>query len=376
VLDAVEDEIADLARVVLGRTEADVREWWVEDVGYQVRSPTTAGLLRVRGVATDRDRILPWSVFVKVLQSWRHWPMLHLAPKRWRDLATSGTNWRYEADVYAFGLDDVLPDGLRLADCYHGHDIGDDRFALWLEDVRPATTPWDLDRFERAARLLGRLAARSSQSDVLSDRGAALPGSWTRLYSENRIEPVVIPALGQDAVWYDPLVREAGDDRLRRDLFELVDRLPRLLDALDHIPGTPVHGDACPQNLLVPEDDPTSFVVVDWSMAGRAAVGFDLGQLLVGLAHDGELTVDELPALHDAIVAAYAGGLAEDGLGVRADDVRFGCDAALVVRSAFTALPLEQLGQPPTDDLARLWRSRVELTRYLVDLGLSLPLTR
>ena len=53
--------------------------------------------------------------------------------------------------------------------------------------------------------------------------------------------------------------------------------------------------------------------------------------------------------------------------------VRYGFDAALVVRSAFTALPLERLAEPPTDELAEQFAHRTRLTRYLVDLGLSVP---
>ena len=55
------------------------------------------------------------------------------------------------------------------------------------------------------------------------------------------------------------------------------------------------HGDASPQNLLVPASEPDTFVVIDWSFHGPLAVGFDLGQLLIGLAHAGRLTADVLP---------------------------------------------------------------------------------
>ena len=123
----------------------------------------------------------------------------------------------------------------------------------------------------------------------------------------------------------------------------------------------------------MPADHSASFVFIDWAMGGVAAVGDELGQLLIGPAHDGALAVSELAALHDALVTAYIGGLADEGLIVGSDVVRYGMDAGLAVRSAFTALPLDRLGEPVTDELAAFVAERLELTRYLVDLGLALP---
>ena len=110
---------------------------------------------------------------------------------------------------------------------------------------------------------------------------------------------------------------------------------------------------------------------------GPAAVGYDLGQLLIGLAHAGRLDVDRLTAVHDAVLPAYAAGLADEGMRVDLDVVRFGFHAALVVRSAFSALEFSALPPPgpPTPDRAATVARRVRLTRHLVDLGLALPRT-
>jgi len=120
----------------------------------------------------------------------------------------------------------------------------------------------------------------------------------------------------------------------------------------------------------VPADAPGTFVAIDWSLMGPAAVGYDLGQLLIGLAHAGRLDVGRLTALQDAVLPAYAAGLADEGMPVDPDVVRFGCFAALVVRSAFSALPPPG---PPTPGRAATVARRVRLTRHLVDLGLALP---
>jgi hypothetical protein len=134
-----------------------------------------------------------------------------------------------------------------------------------------------------------------------------------------------------------------------------------------------MHGDASPQNLLVPAEDPDTFVAIDWSLMGPVAVGYDLSQLLIGPAHAGLLDVDRLPAVHDAVLPAYVAGLADEGMRVGTDVVRFGFHVALVVRSAFSALPPARLAGPATPGDAALVARRIRLTRYLVDLGLAPP---
>jgi flagellar biosynthesis/type III secretory pathway ATPase len=58
------------------------------------------------------------------------------------------------------------------------------------------------------------------------------------------------------------------------------------------------------------------------------------------------------------------------------DVVRAGMHTGLSVRSAFTALPRERLGEPITDDLRSVFAGRIELTRYLVDIGLQVDTGR
>ncbi len=57
-----------------------------------------------------------------------------------------------------------------------------------------------------------------------------------------------------------------------------------------------------------------------------------------------------LPALHDALVSAYLAGLHTEGCRADAADVAYGCDASLVIRSCFTAIPFEKLAgrSPPS----------------------------
>lgn len=55
------------------------------------------------------------------------------------------------------------------------------------------------------------------------------------------------------------MVAGVVDDRLRADLRALGARVPELLDSMDTLPQALPHGDASPQNLLVPADAPDTF---------------------------------------------------------------------------------------------------------------------
>jgi hypothetical protein len=367
-------ELAAVVRAATGRPDAQVQRSWVEPVGYPVGSWATAGLSRVRGVATAEGESVPWSIFVKTLRSPQGMRLpdeLPAGPRaRVQAMAESDLTWRHEADFYRADLDDVLPVGMRLPARYRIDDPGNGRIVEWLEDVPVADVRWDHARFARAAGLLGRLAVRLTRCGRLPESLFRVPGEVLRLQFLER-QLFALPVLAGDAIWAHPLL--GADPRLRADLHQLADRVPAILDALDGLPHTFVHGDASPQNLLVPAAAPDTFVAIDWSLMGPAAVGYDLGQLLVGSAHAGRLDVDALPAVHDAALPAYVAGLADEGLHVDADVVWYGFQAALVVRSAFSALPLARLNGPPVRDDAALFARRVRLTRHLVDLGLALP---
>jgi hypothetical protein len=223
--------------------------------------------------------------------------------------------------------------------------------------VGEVTLPW--------SAIVKVLLTRSTR---LPDSLLRVPGEVLRLQWLER-QVFALSALADGAIWADPPVAAVADAGLRTDLQRLAERVPALLDTLDGLPQTLVHGDASPQNLLVPAADPTTFVAIDWSLMGPAAVGYDLGQLLIGLAHAGQLDVHRLSSLQEAVLPAYAAGLADEGLPVDPDVVRFGCHAALVVRSAFSA----PVSSAPTPGRAAAVASRVRLTRHLVDLGLALP---
>ena len=348
------------------RARGDLAEdWWIERVDYDVASPTTAALFRVRGEG--------WSRFVKVVQSYRHWPLLHVfQPTSGPRLGTAA--WRFEVDLYQADLGAVLPSGLRLASLHGVEELGDDRVALLLEDVATAE-PWDGGRYVAAARLLGRLNARLTAAAAARDLP---PSPWDGRAERTEIfTPAASsrgPCRGRTPPPPGPIRSSpAGPTGRCGPISPNWRRGSRPCSIRCVVSrSSSATAIATPHILLVPADRSATFAVIDWAMCGTSAVGDDLGQLLLGHAHDGLLAVADLPALHGVIVDSYRAGLADDGVVVSSEIVRYGMDAGMAIRSAFTALPFDRLGEPVTGPLVDLIAERLELTRYLVDVGLAL----
>ena len=153
-------------------------------------------------------------------------------------------------------------------------------------------------------------------------------------------------------------------------MLDLAGRLPQILDMLDELPQTHAHGDASPQNLLLPANEPGTVVVIDWGFGTLLPIGFDLGQLLVGLAHTGQTDATDLATIDAVIMPGYLEGLAAEGYDARLGDVRAGYIGGMAARSALVALPFELLSSPlVTEDVQALIVQRVRLTRVLVDMA-------
>jgi hypothetical protein len=102
--------------------------WRVEPVDYPFGTPTTEGAVRLRRGGE--------TLFVKVVRAFRHWPLFDTLPPDLRELARTSPLWHYEADVYASGVGALLPDGMRLPVVHDVVDLGDDRMAVVMENVR------------------------------------------------------------------------------------------------------------------------------------------------------------------------------------------------------------------------------------------------
>jgi len=353
--------VAELVADALGIT---VREAQLEVVDYSFGSPATGALLRLVGTGTDGAR---WSLFCKVLQSPRHWQLLDQLPPPTQRQFVEEFPWRCELELWDPPVQATLPPGLRAPRLHRVVELGDDRVAVWMEDVRQAPPSSDPGQFDRAAYLLGRWNARSTAPEVLS-ACAHPPGYALRMYAEQAVPMRGLGPLRDDDLWSHPwLVEHAG---LRADLLALGERIPELLDQLDTLPQTMPHGDASPQNLLVPADEPDTLVVIDISFRSPHALGFELGQLLVGLTHAGLVPASMLPEVASRILPAYLAGLRDDGVDGLDNEVGYAFATAALLRSGFDSL-LYGLMDDPTEANADTFAERVALCRFLADRALA-----
>ena len=143
-----------------------------------------------------------------------------------------------------------------------------------------------------------------------------------------------------------------------------------MLDRLDGYVQALPHGDASPQNLLVPADDPDTFVAIDPSFTTPHALGFDLGQLLVGLVHAGEVPAAMLPDIASTIVSAYQAGLAVEGITDQDEAARDGFVTSVMLRSGFDSFLFDLIGSDDAGERHAFYE-RVALSRFIADLYLA-----
>jgi hypothetical protein len=361
VADAMlEEMVAD----ALGVGPVEVISVTAEVADYDIDALTTAGRYRVRGMARHAGGESTFSFFVKVVQSWVRHPAFQQVPPELREMAAGSIPWRSEPSVYRSDLLARLPAGFSMPRAHAVVDLDEQSAAIWLEMVETDTTPWGVDRFARAAYLLGRLAA-SAHVRPLAELGVA---DLVRTYVFGRVGGQLLPALRDPELWRHPLLAETFGDRMGERIVAMTDALPSFTEELVAMPLVTAHGDACPRNLLVTPGNPDDFVLIDFGFWTAAPVGFDLTQLLLGEIQLGERSADELPALEAACLQAYVRGLHDEGLDVPIDVVRRSHALCMLVFFGLSAVPFEHLGGPPTARTSAVARERAAAARWVFDL--------
>lgn len=335
-------ELRALAETVSGTLMPDLQVS-ATPLGYDWGSPVTAGLWRVEVTSPDRGGAPGCTFFVKLLHHTRLWPGLRWLPD---DAARAEFidfyPWQYELDIYQSGIGSVLPDGMRTPQLHYVSRPDADHMSLWWDFVHERADTWTLADYRLAARLLGQLAARRQAGAQVNEalpavaRNAHDGGSALRFYASRRVFGGMLPVLQSGQVWQHPVLQEAlrltGDQQLPADIVALGARLPQVL-------GT-----------LLP-------------------VGFDLGQLLVGLAHADQTDPAAISAIDAEIFPAYLAGLAAEDYKVDPAQVRAGYLGSLAARSALCAIPFEALENAvPGQQTAAMFAGRMELTRLMLDM--------
>lgn len=362
--DVDERTLAAMVADHLGVSDVELLTCDVEIADYDIESLTTAGRYHVRGAARHIGGTRPYAFFVKVVQSWARTPQFRNVPEHLRAVAAASLPWRNEPAVYRSDLALRLPAGLSMPRAHRVLDLDDESAAVWLDLVDADPTPWATPTFDRAAYLLGRLAAGAAVQPLARLGTTAVVSG----YVHGRLQHQVVPALRSGALWAHPAVAAAFGPALRASLLAAVDVLPQVVKELEGAPLGAAHGDACPRNLLVPRDRTCDFVVIDFAFWCEAPLGFDVSQLLLGEVQLGERPAAELPELEQVCLAAYVRGLRDEGCEVPTAAVRRCIALTMLLFFALSAAPIEVLFGAPTPGSAQVLRERAAAAAFVLDL--------
>lgn len=374
---APELERSGLTRVAaraLGRPIDALGEWTVEPLGYTVFNPVSQGIYRVTGSARSGASSLPWSAVLKICRA----PTaeeLSTADDDRRKMLRETLLWDREAEAYASGLLETLPNGLAAPRCF-GVERHESTLWLWLESVADDASEWDIARYALAARHLGRLggeylAGRELPTHPWLSRG------WIRAWSAyfSRSLPAI---LDDDSVWRQPVVVELFDPPARDELRALWRDRERWWSELDRLPLTLSHLDAFRANLMSRTTrGRAETVAIDWAFVGIAPLAADVATLIAASLfwHGDPQDPAELTA---ACLEATAAGLKDAGYGVSPADLERATAVNVIARWGFVIGPLRAAGDPAREEkltllLRRPYREIVRLvaerTRYVCALS-------
>lgn len=332
---------------------------------YDRPALTTAGRYLVRGTAVDDAGLtVNYAFFVKLVQAWRKSPLSAEVPEPLRSQLAPLMPWRTEPEIYRGDLGRHLPGGFRLPYAYLVADLDEESAVIWLDRVPVRGVRWDVERHRNAAYLLGRLAASPAVARLSAE---AAIGRTARRYAEHWLAVKVVPGLTTDDLWRLPLVAATFDAHLRLRILRAAAALPALVDELESLPTMTAHGDACTDNLLLTElnDD---IVLVDFGLWGRAPVGFDLGQLLLGEIQLGRRPAHTFPELEEACLPAYVQGLRAEGCTTSIHQVRRAHAIAMTIFHAVPSIPYEHRTAEAGPELEPLFANRAAMAQHILDL--------
>jgi hypothetical protein len=366
--DVTDEELAVIVADWLGasRCSVELLDSRAEVVPYDLDAITTAGRFWVRGTAKTTAGPVPFSFFVKHVQSWSRSPLFAQVPPEFQEMAEAGVPWQTERLIYGSDLAQRLPRGLTMPRAVALRDLDDKSGAVWLQEVQVVDRTWTTEQLAHAAYLLGRLAASPSVRELASigERERSWP---VRTYVEGRLLVQVLPMLRSEEIWHHPLVAAAFDQGLRDRILAAADRVMDYLAEVEQVPLGTAHGDACTNNLLV-QPDSDELVLIDYGFWSTQPLGFDLSQLLLGDVQIGRRPASCLWPTENACLPAYVDGLRDEGCDVDAAIIRRAHALLMLLFSGLSALPIEHLAKPPTPELERIAVERAAAARFMLDL--------
>ena len=316
-----------LVRRVTNLDTADIVDWENE----RVHGGTFGIVYRFSGRLRNEDKILPWSLILKVVHNRPGAPIPRSDPSL----------------AYQSGFLDEIPGGLAAPRCFDVVEQAEDEIWLWLEDVADAQDgPWSIDRCGLAARHLGQfngafMAGQPMPTDAWLGKNLLrtetdYAHSLTDHLATVKDHPINSRLLPEDVV---------------NDICRLWDERELFIQAMEKLSPTICHRDTCRINLFhrLGPDGVEQTVAIDWEDVALGRVGEDIVPLVIlGL---GQFGIDLAKADdYDATVfEQYLAGLRDSGWRGTLESARFGYSAG-IMRYALI-LPLVLIPKFKSEDL-------------------------
>ena len=282
----------------------------------ELQGGTVGDVQLIEGIAetADGDKY-PYKIVLKTQEKW----------ERFGD----PDSWRREYDLYASGLDEILPDTIRWPKCYHA-ELNGDEIQIWMEYVDGVSgNDLSIEMLEQAALELGRfqgmLHSRPELLQNISNLGDTGYLRWdyeqwhTQAYSfEQLVSYDPLPEHRKQALRdgrlqllegksfeYSFLRSEVCDipQHLKQMIFDIDDNMDKLFKEIACLPIVLCHRDFWIENIIY---DAGKIRLIDWDTAGWGYLGEDLASLI-----SDDVDYDYFEELCERLIPAYYKGIAE-----------------------------------------------------------------
>ena len=301
----------------LDSNSVEIVEWNYQQLHGSGGGVGGTAIYRFSGKGREQNKIMPWSLILKVLQSGT-------------DNEPSRSHyWKREAEVYGSGWVNNLSGGLAAPRCYE-IDEHPNEVWIWLEDVTDALgQEWPLQRYGLAARHLG-------QFNGIYLTQEAMP-TWPWLSSQWIRQDLVTATPGFDKLRQSldhPMIRRSFPKHLSEKAIRLWAEKETFLAALEGLPHAVCHFDAFRQNLFARRNEVghEQTVAIDWAFVGSGPVGAEIVALVWVTLCFLEVEASRSGDLAGVVFEGYLDGLRDVGWKGDPRQVRFAFTAATALR--------------------------------------------
>ncbi|VAW37508.1 hypothetical protein MNBD_CHLOROFLEXI01-949 [hydrothermal vent metagenome] len=292
------------------RGQAVITQWQVESI-HGGWGGAVGGTALYRFTGQTEQNVL-WSLVLKILY------------ERPGESETSPYYWKREYELYRSGLLNRLPDVGLTPPTIYGFAQFSDSCWIWMADIQDEKKSWALADYRVVSRRLGRFNGAYLCNQPIPD-DVWLSDSW---------HCAIVPPLADtferlDDFMQHPLAQCALPLTEKEAILSIWQERDRFCNALATLPQTFCHLDAFRRNIFHREQDS---ILIDWAMAGRAAIGEELVTMVSLSIYFAEHPADFADVLDEAVFSGYIAGLRDVGWQGDTQLARLGYCCAMVLR--------------------------------------------